>query len=37
MTEREYDLRLEVVPVLDDIPVDDNAEPEDAEVDHHGG
>lgn len=34
---REYDLREEVIPVLDDVPEDNTAEPEDAEVDHHDG
>lgn len=37
MSDREYDLRLEVVPVLDNVPEDDTVEPEDAEIDHHGG
>lgn len=36
MDEQTYDLTEEVVPVLDDVPEDDAAEPDDAEVDHHG-
>lgn len=36
MDEQTYDLSEEVVPALDDVPEDDTAEPDDAEVDHHG-